>query len=123
MATLGISIAVVAPAITATPILSTGYREAGKTPADYVAEMAKKGVPINKARSIALAVCWLFNQGMAVNGAGIFVQADRMVDFKRGLAKTREIWMGREILDLFKGGRKAPLFKRLDGEEKANSSP
>ena len=45
-AKLGISIAAVAPAITVTPILSAGYREAGKTPAYYAAEMAKKGVPI-----------------------------------------------------------------------------
>ena len=59
---------------------------------------------------------------MAANGAGIFVQADRMVDFKRGLAKTREIWMEREMLDLFRDERKAPLFERLDGEEKADSS-
>ena len=58
---------------------------------------------------------------MAANGAGIFVQADRMVDFER-LAKTREIWIGREMLDLFRDGRKAPLFERLDGEEKADSS-
>ena len=30
--------------------------------------------------------------------------------------------MRREMLDLFRGGRKALLFKRLGGEEKANSS-
>ena len=82
-ARLGISIAVVAPAITVTPILSTRYRKAGKTLANYAAEMTKKGVPINKAESIALAVCWLFDQGMAANGAGIFVQVGRMVDFER----------------------------------------
>jgi hypothetical protein len=59
---------------------------------------------------------------MAANGAGILAQANRMVGFERGLAKAREIWMGREMLDLCRGGRKALLFKRLDGEEKANSS-
>jgi len=82
-AKLSISIAVVAQAITVTPILSIRYREAGKTLANYAAEIAEKGVPINKAESIALAVCWLFNLGMAANGAGIFVRADRMVDFER----------------------------------------
>ncbi|KAF2491106.1 NAD(P)-binding protein [Lophium mytilinum] len=116
-AKLHISIAVVAPAITVTPILSTGYREAGSDPADYAAAMAEKGVPINKVESIALAACWLFHEGMAANGAGIFVQADRMVDFERGLAKSREVWMGREMLDLFRGGRGAPLFQRLEGEK------
>ncbi|OCK77593.1 NAD(P)-binding protein [Lepidopterella palustris CBS 459.81] len=121
-AKLGIAISIVAPAITVTPIISSGYRESGKSPADYAAEMATKGVPVNKVESIALAVCWLFNQGMAANGAGIFVQADKMIDFERGLAKSRELWMGKEMLDLFRGGRKAPLFKRLDGEEKAKSN-
>ncbi|OCL05686.1 hypothetical protein AOQ84DRAFT_93612 [Glonium stellatum] len=118
---LGISIAVVALAVTVTLILLTGCREVGWTPADYAAEMAGRGVPINKAESVAWAVCWLFDQGMAANGAGIFVQADRMVDLERGLAKTREMWMGKEMLDLFRGGRKAPLFKRLDGEKVKSS--
>jgi hypothetical protein len=113
-AKLHISIAVIAPAITVTPILSTGYREAGRDPSVYAAEMAQKGVPINKVESIALAACWIFNQGMAANGAGIFVQADRFVDFERGLAKSRERWMGQEMLDLFRGGRRAPLFDRID---------
>ncbi|KAF2809747.1 uncharacterized protein BDZ99DRAFT_463514 [Mytilinidion resinicola] len=116
-AKLRISIAVVAPAITVTPILSTGYREAGKDPAEYAAAMAEKGVPINRVESIALAACWLFNEGMAANGAGIFVQADRMVDFERSLAKNREVWMGKEMLDLFRGGRQAPLFQRVEGEK------
>ena len=30
--------------------------------------------------------------------------------------------MGKEMLGLFRGGRKALLFKRLGGEKKANSS-
>ena len=57
-AKLGTPIAVVVPAIMVTP---TECREAGKIPANYAAEMAKKGVPINKAESIALVVCWLFS--------------------------------------------------------------
>jgi hypothetical protein len=111
---LNIAISVVAPAITVTPILSTNNRQMAKTPEQYAKEMAVAGVPINKPESIALAVCWLFNEGIKANGAGIFVQADRFVDLERGLAKTREQWMGREMLDLFRGGRKAPLFQRLD---------
>ncbi|ORY03950.1 hypothetical protein BCR34DRAFT_491966 [Clohesyomyces aquaticus] len=115
-AKLDIAVSVVAPAITVTPILSTGNRDMGKAPEQYAREMATQGVPINKADSIALAVCWLFNEGMAANGAGVFVQADRFMDLERGLAKAREQWMGKEMLDLFRGGRKAPLFVRLDSE-------
>jgi NAD(P)-dependent dehydrogenase (short-subunit alcohol dehydrogenase family) len=115
-AKLNIAVSVVAPAITVTPILSSGNHEASKSPEAYAKELAVVGVPINKPESIALAVCWLFNEGMATNGAGIFVQADRFVDLERGLAKTREQWMSREMLDLFRGGRKVPLFQRLDAE-------
>jgi hypothetical protein len=87
----------------------------------YAREMAKVGVPINKPESIALGVCWLLNAGNKGNGAGIFVQADRFADLEKGLAKSRHVWMGREMLDLFRGGRNAPLFDRLgaEGGEKA----
>ncbi|KAF2742387.1 NAD(P)-binding protein [Sporormia fimetaria CBS 119925] len=114
-AKLNIAVSVVAPAITVTPILAGGNRQAiNQTPEVYAQEMNRMGVPINKPESIALAVCWLFNEGMAANGAGIFVQADKYTDLERGLAKTREQWMSKEMLDLFRGGRKAPLFQRLD---------
>lgn len=115
-AKVNIAVSVVAPAITITPIISTGNRETGKTPEMYAKEMASHGVPLNKPESVALAVCWLFNEGMKANGAGIFVQGGKFVDLERGLAKTREQWMSKEMLDLFRGGRKAPLFVRLDGE-------
>ena len=114
-----IAISVVAPAITVTPILVSSNRDTNqKTPSQYAEEMAKHGVPLNKPESIALAVCWLFDQGMAANGAGIFIQADKFTDLERGLAKTRQQWMGKEMLDLFRGGRTAPLFARIEGEAK-----
>lgn len=84
--------------------------------------MAKLGVPINKPESIALAVCWLFNEGIKGSGAGIFIQADKFSDLERGLAKSREAWMGREMLNLFRGGRSAPLFDRLVWEEKGKAA-
>lgn len=117
-AKLCISISVVAPAITVTPILTANNRTLGNiAPEAYARDMAKVGVPINKPESIALAVCWLFNEGMQANGAGIFVQADKFADLERGLAKSREAWMGRDMLDLFRGGRTAPLFARLDQQQ------
>ena len=117
-AKLSISISVVAPAITVTPILTANNPSLGAVPPDaYARDMARAGVPINKPESIALAVCWLLNEGMQANGAGIFVQADKFADLERGLAKSREVWMGKEMLDLFRGGRTAPLFARLDQQQ------
>jgi hypothetical protein len=116
---LNIAISLVAPGITVTPILTAQGRRDGAPHEEFAREMAKVGVPINKPESVALAVCWLFDQGKAGNGAGIFVQGDRFADLEKGLAKTREQWMGKEMLDLFRGGRGAPLFDRIEGEAKA----
>jgi NAD(P)-dependent dehydrogenase (short-subunit alcohol dehydrogenase family) len=118
---LNIAISVVAPAITVTPLLTDNNRQMKTTPDAYAKEMAKVGVPINTPESVALAVCWLFNEGIKRNGAGIFIQANRFADLERSLAKSREQWMGKEMLDLFRGGRSAPMFARLEqeGEVKA----
>ncbi|KAF1960117.1 NAD(P)-binding protein, partial [Byssothecium circinans] len=113
-AKLSISISVVAPAITTTPLITPPTATETKTPEAYARDMAAAGVPINKPESVALAVCWLFNEGGRANGAGIFVQKDKFCDLETGLAGTRELWMGREMLDDFRGGRGARLFKRLD---------
>lgn len=116
---LSIAISVVAPAITITPILTANNRRMSAPPDVYAKEMAKLGVPINKPESIALAVCWLFNEGIKGSGAGIFIQADQFSDLERGLAKSREQWMGKEMLGLFRGGRTAPLFDRIEAGGKA----
>ena len=63
---------------------------------------------------ISLAVTYLMNGGMSTNGAGLLVQNDLIWDFEAAMAKSREIWMGKEMLDLFRGGRGAPLFTRVD---------
>ncbi|KAF2737347.1 NAD(P)-binding protein [Polyplosphaeria fusca] len=115
-AKVNVSVGVVAPAITVTPILSSSNRDNSKTPEQHAEAMAGHGVPLNKPESIALAVCWMFDQGMAANGAGIFIQGDKFVDLERGLAKSREHWMSKDMLNMFKGGRNAPIFARLDSE-------
>ena len=109
VATLNIAISVVAPAITITPILGQG---AGRSDdiASWAATMAKRGVPLNKPESVALAVGYLMNKGIKANGQGLLVQADRFLDFEEGLAKSRRDWIGKEMLDLFRGGRDAGLF-------------
>ncbi|PGH08684.1 hypothetical protein AJ80_07805 [Polytolypa hystricis UAMH7299] len=111
-ATLNIAISVVAPAVTVTPILAQqNARARDEAPAVWAAELAKFGVPINKVESIALAVGYLVNLGIRANGMGLLVQADRVVDFEAGLARSRGVWMGREMLGLFRAGREAPIFE------------
>lgn len=113
---LDIAISVVAPAITVTPILVQNNTDS-ITPSSHATALAKAGVPINKPESVALAVCWLLDQGVKGNGKGILVQADTFVDVEAGLAKSREAWMGKEMMDLFRGGRGAVVFKRLEEGE------
>jgi NAD(P)-dependent dehydrogenase (short-subunit alcohol dehydrogenase family) len=118
-----IAISVIAPGITKTPIL-VGNREnemkinSGVSTEDAIKQwadqMSKAGVPINTAEGIALTVGYLLDGGMRRNGAGILIQNDQMWDFEQAMAKSREIWMGKEMLDMFRGGRSAPLFSRVD---------
>ncbi|KAF2100698.1 NAD(P)-binding protein [Rhizodiscina lignyota] len=105
-----IAISVVAPGITVTPILL--QNRSGISPSEWGDEMEKVGVPINRADTIALVVADLMRQGKEANGKGVLVQSDRAIDLERGIAKTRETWMSKEMLDLFRSGRDAPLFSR-----------
>lgn len=73
--------------------------------------MASKGVPINSAETVALAVANLMGmEGLQGNGRGVVIQANRMQEVEGGIAKARGVWMGKEMLELFRGGRNAPLF-------------
>ncbi|EUC46854.1 hypothetical protein COCMIDRAFT_91776 [Bipolaris oryzae ATCC 44560] len=118
-AKLRIAISLVAPGITVTPILAQGRPELRDLPyEEHAREMAKAGVPINSPDAVARAVCGLIGEGMAANGKGVWVQADRFADVERGLIKSREAWMGKEMLGLFKGGRGTAVFARLEEEKK-----
>jgi hypothetical protein len=118
-----IAISVIAPGITKTPILITN-REAemnitnGASPEDAIKQwadkMSKVGVPVNTAEGIALAVGYLLVGGMQCNGSGLLIQNDQNWDFEAAMAKSREIWMGKEMLNMFRGGREAKLFTRVD---------
>ncbi|QDS76487.1 hypothetical protein FKW77_005213 [Venturia effusa] len=117
-AKLNIAISVIAPGITLTPILKTNRHDEIQSLDEWAAKMRKVGVPINNAESVALSVGFLINAGLEANGMGVLIQADKMMELERGLAKSRETWMGREMLDLFRGGRDAPLFQRLEESSK-----
>ena len=107
-ATLGISVSVVAPGITLTPIISG--RQEGQSLQDWAEKMRARGVPINSPEEVARTVVWLFGLGSKGNGKGMLVQAGKVADLEEGIARTRSAWMGKEMLALFRGGREAPLF-------------
>lgn len=107
-AKVGIAISVIAPGITLTPIILG--RRTGQTLDEWGKDMGDRGVPINNAETIALTVANLMGQGARANGSGVLIQANRMQDLEAGIAKSRNHWMGQEMLDLFRGGRNAPLF-------------
>ncbi|KAK5169837.1 uncharacterized protein LTR77_005815 [Saxophila tyrrhenica] len=107
-AKVGIAISVIAPGITLTPIILG--RRTGQTLQEWGKDMGDRGVPINNAETVALTVSNLMGQGMKANGSGILIQANRCQDLEGGIAKGREQWMGKEMLDMFRGGRNAPLF-------------
>lgn len=104
----GIAISLIAPGITLTPIFA-GRRD-DQNLENWGREMSACGVPVNSAETVALVVANLFGQGIAANGSGVLIQANRMQELEAGIAKTRQQWMGKEMLDLFRGGRNAPLF-------------
>ena len=108
LATLGIAVSVVAPAITLTPIVSA--RKEGQSLEDWGAAFRKQGVAINDPKDVARCVVWLMSLSEKGNGKGMLIQAGKVADLEEGMAKTRKLWMGQEMLDLFRGGRGAPLF-------------
>ncbi|TKA70433.1 hypothetical protein B0A55_07890 [Friedmanniomyces simplex] len=107
-AKVGISLSVIAPGITLTNIILG--RQEGQSLQAWGEEMQKRGVPINDAETVALTVAHLMGLGMQANGNGYLIQGNRVQELEGGIARTREQWMGREMLDLFRGGRNAPLF-------------
>ncbi|PVH98524.1 NAD(P)-binding protein [Periconia macrospinosa] len=124
---LGIAVSVVAPAVTATPLIlatdgSTVKRVEGNGEGmvdEHARVLRKGGVTVNRVESVALAVCWLWEQGLAASGMGVLVQNDRFVDLERGLMKNRDVWMGREALEDFQGGKRSEAF---GGEQKGGKA-
>ncbi|EME41141.1 hypothetical protein DOTSEDRAFT_55052 [Dothistroma septosporum NZE10] len=104
----GIAISVIAPGITLTNII-LGRRD-GQSLEDWGRDMASRGVPINDAETVALTVANLMGEGLKANGKGVLIQANKMQELEGGIAKSRAQWMGKEMLELFRGGRNAPLF-------------
>ena len=107
-AKVGIALAVIAPGITLTSII-LGRKE-GQSLEEWGDDMRARGVPINDAQTIGLTVSHIMGLGMKANGNGYLIQKNRIQELEGGIAKSRQQWMGKEMLDLFRGGRNAPLF-------------
>ena len=107
-AKVGVALSVIAPGITLTAII-LGRKE-GQSLQDWGEDMRSRGVPINNAETVALTVSHLFGLGMKANGNGYLIQANRIQELEGGIAKSRQQWMGKEMLELFRNGRNAPLF-------------
>lgn len=68
VAKLNISISCVAPGITVTPLLKASENNpTERTPEAYAKQLAGAGVAINRVESVALAVCFLLDQGLKVS--------------------------------------------------------
>nr|POF03778.1 2,5-dichloro-2,5-cyclohexadiene-1,4-diol dehydrogenase [Quercus suber] len=107
-AKVGIAISAVAPGIALTPIVA-GVRE-GQSLQEWGVEMKGLGVPINTAEFVGLTVAHVMGLAAKANGCGYLIQANRVQEVEGGLARSREQWMGKEMLSLFRSGRNAPLF-------------
>lgn len=107
-ATLGVSVSVVAPGITLTDIIAG--RSLDESLSHWATRMRAHGVAINAPTDVAVAVAFLFQSGMKSNGRGLLIQAGKCFDVEAGIAKSRSVWMGSEMLQLFRSGRSAPLF-------------
>lgn len=105
---LGIGISVVAPGIVLTGLVEG--RKQGEDLEAWGVRMRALGVPINTPEEIARAVVWLIGKGVEASGMGLLIQGGRCADVEAGIAKSRGTWMGKEMLELFRGGRNAPLF-------------
>jgi hypothetical protein len=119
-AKLHIAISLIAPGITLTPILKANREDelTSSSLDDWARDMRGRGVPINSPETIATAVAYLMNGGTSSNGKGLLIQADKIGELEGGIAKSRGAWMGEEMLGLFRGGRGAPLFSRIDEKSK-----
>ncbi|ORY88558.1 hypothetical protein BCR35DRAFT_329809 [Leucosporidium creatinivorum] len=123
----GISISLVAPAITTTPLLvsplpyakspSSAPDPTGRgssltslshmeDPAAVTSAFKSAGVPVNTPDDVAHVVVGLMGEGKGSNGKGVLVQGGLCSDLERGIAGCREEWMGGEgrMARLYKGG-------------------
>lgn len=113
-----IAISLVAPAITATPILSSATSEFGQV----VSQLTSAGVPINTPERIAEVVVWILSQGQKANGMGLMVQGGLVTDLEKGIAKTRRSWMGDVMAKMYSSGTGFNVFEKLGADGGMGSS-
>ena len=111
LAKLNIAISVVAPGITKTPLLRGALGL--DSIEEWVRAMKRLGVAINTPDTVSLAAAYLINAGMKASGVALLIQENQIVEVESGIARTRNLRMGVEMLQLFKRGREAPLSSRI----------
>ncbi|KAM0787022.1 hypothetical protein ACM66B_006289 [Microbotryomycetes sp. NB124-2] len=108
----GIATSLVAPTITSTPILQQsqpygagqGSETAQKSVQELTTKFEKAGVPMNSADDVARVVASLISMGRQAHGKGVLVQGGFQQELEGQMAKTRSLWMGDKMLELYKGG-------------------
>jgi NAD(P)-dependent dehydrogenase (short-subunit alcohol dehydrogenase family) len=108
---LNIAISAIAPGITKTPLLRAN-RESHSIE-EWVARMKRYGIAINTVDIVGLATAYLINAGMKAKGMALLIQENQIAELESGIARTRKLWMGEEMLRLFRSERDAPLFSRI----------
>ena len=71
------------------------------------------GVPVNTPERIAEAVVWMAAKEGQANGMGLLVQAGKVVDLERGIAKSRKAWMGEEMARVYQSGTGYNVFEKI----------
>jgi NAD(P)-dependent dehydrogenase (short-subunit alcohol dehydrogenase family) len=110
-AKLNIAISISAPGITVTNLLKAN--DEGLSVEEWVSKMRKTGLAINSADSVALAACHLINSGMQANGKGVMIQENKMAEIEKAVSKSRPVWMGKEMWDLYRGVGSGNVFSRI----------
>ncbi|KAM0747339.1 NAD(P)-binding protein [Meredithblackwellia eburnea MCA 4105] len=116
----GVSVSLLAPAITSTPILSTQKDSF----AEVSRQLTNAGVPLNQPIDVARAFVHILNQSPSrANGMGVLIQGGLYTDLEFNVAKSRKYWMGEEMAKLYTGGKGFNVFEKLMEEGPALGKP
>ena len=91
-----ISISIVAPAMTDTPLLSTTHADPGQ----LLRSLEARGLPANRPEAVSQAVAWLVTKGLAANGLTLHIQAKEAIEIEQSIDDLMDVWMGKRHSDM-----------------------